>query len=71
MMRAIGELLYADPDNNSFVAFVKVLRSWGLGTSWVGHTGLHWILPAMAELTAIGLYVQYWLPNVPAVVETS
>ncbi|MFR6560470.1 MAG: amino acid permease, partial [Weissella confusa] len=66
MMRAIGELLYADPDNNSFVAFVSKYLGPGAG-HFVGWS--YWItliLPAMAELTAIGLYVQYWLPNVPA-----
>lgn len=66
MMRAIGELLYADPDNNSFVSFVSKYLGPGAG-HFVGWS--YWItliLPAMAELTAIGKYVQFWLPTVPA-----
>ena len=31
MMRAIGELLYADPDNNSFVSFVSKYLGPGAG----------------------------------------
>jgi L-asparagine transporter-like permease len=66
MMRAIGELLYADPDKNSFVRFVSKYIGPGAG-HFIGWS--YWvtlILPAMAELTAIGHYVQFWLPTVPA-----
>lgn len=64
MMRAIGEMLYVDPDSSSFVSVVSKYLSPESGY-FVGWS--YWItliLPAMAELTAIGHYVQYWLPNV-------
>ncbi len=63
MMRAIGELLYADPDNNSFVAFVSKYLGPGAG-HFVGWS--YWITLILPAMAAIGLYVQYWLPNVPA-----
>ncbi|GIP69967.1 amino acid permease [Lactiplantibacillus pentosus] len=66
MMRAIGEMFYADPSQHTFVAFISRY----LGPS-VGHfTGwTYWIdliFVCMAELTATATYVKFWLPNVPA-----
>lgn len=65
MMRAIGELLYADPASNSFVGFVSkyVGPEAGYFVGWSYWVTL--LLPAMAELTAIGQYVQYWFPGIP------
>lgn len=63
MMRAIGEMLYVDPNRSSFVSVVSKYISPSAG-HFVGWS--YWltlILPAMAELTAIGIYVRYWFPN--------
>ncbi|WP_122646228.1 amino acid permease [Enterococcus mediterraneensis] len=65
IMRALGELLLSNVDNHSFLDFVAEY----LGKKWAFITGwtywFCWISIAMADLTAIGLYTQYWLPNLP------
>ncbi|SDS36732.1 D-serine/D-alanine/glycine:proton symporter, AAT family [Paenibacillaceae bacterium GAS479] len=65
IMRALGELLLSNLNYHSFVDFVReylgnmaaFLTGW---TYW-----FCWISIAMADLTAVGLYIQYWLPGVP------
>ncbi len=65
VMRALGELLLSDLGHHSFVDFVceymgnraAFITGW---TYW-----FCWVSLAMADLTAVGLYVQYWLPFVP------
>lgn len=65
MMRALGELLLSDPSQTTFVGFIHKYLGKKAGfvigwTYWIG-----WITIAMAELTAIGYYMQYWFPQVP------
>ncbi|WEV61370.1 amino acid permease [Streptococcaceae bacterium ESL0729] len=65
MMRALGELLLTDTNQPTFIAFIEkylgkraqFIMGW---TYWIG-----WIVIAMAELTAIGIYMKYWFPSVP------
>ncbi|MBA1307621.1 amino acid permease, partial [Pseudomonas stutzeri] len=66
MMRALGELLLSDHDQTTFIGFIKSYLGPRAGfvmgwTYWIG-----WIIIAMAELTAIGKYMQFWLPTTPA-----
>lgn len=65
IMRALGELLLTNLEYNSFVDFVQDY----LGNMAAFITGwtywFCWISIAMADLTAVGLYTQYWLPDVP------
>ncbi|MBP2242306.1 D-serine/D-alanine/glycine transporter [Cytobacillus eiseniae] len=65
IMRALGELLLSNLEYHSFVDFVKDY----LGNMAAFITGwtywFCWISIAMADLTAVGLYTQFWLPNVP------
>lgn len=65
IMRALGELLLSNTDNHSFLDFVAEY----LGKKWAFLTGwtywFCWISIAMADLTATGLYVRYWLPGIP------
>lgn len=65
MMRALGELLLSNHDQTNFIGFIKTYLGNRAGfvmgwTYWLG-----WIIIAMAELTAIGKYMQFWLPSVP------
>lgn len=65
LMRALGELLVSDVESNSFVYFIKKYLGEKMGfvigwTYW-----MCWIAIAMAEVTASGLYVQFWFPNIP------
>lgn len=65
IMRALGELLLTNLNYHSFVDFVKDY----LGDTAAFITGwtywFCWVSIAMADLTAIGLYTQYWFPSVP------
>lgn len=64
VMRALGELLLSNLNYHSFVDFVQdylgdraaFITGW---TYW-----FCWISLAMADVTAAGLYIQYWLPNI-------
>ncbi|AYD39453.1 amino acid permease [Clostridium fermenticellae] len=64
VMRALGELLLSNSNYHSFVEFVYDY----LGESTAFITGwtywFCWISLAMADVTASGLYVQYWFPNI-------
>ncbi|TEA92038.1 amino acid permease [Lactiplantibacillus plantarum] len=66
MMRAIGEMFYADPTQHTFVSFISRYLGPTIGhfTGWTYWIGL--VFVCMAELTATATYVQYWLPSVPA-----
>ncbi|KAA6449693.1 amino acid permease [Bacillus swezeyi] len=65
IMRSLGELLLSNLNYHSFVDFVRdylgdmaaFITGW---TYW-----FCWISLAMADLTAVGLYTQYWFPEVP------
>lgn len=65
IMRSLGELLLSNLEYHSFVDFVRdylgdmaaLITGW---TYW-----FCWISLAIADLTAVGLYTQYWLPDVP------
>lgn len=65
MMRTIGELLLSDLEQHSILDFVKIYLGDRLEfvTGWL--YWFCWISLAMADLTATGIYVKYWLPNMP------
>ncbi|WP_241218906.1 amino acid permease [Bifidobacterium dolichotidis] len=56
MMRAIGELMYADPDQHTFINFINrycgpAVGKFALGSYWVAL-----LLVGMTELSAVGAY---------------
>ena len=66
VMRAIGELLYADPKQHTFITFITkyVGNRAGFFARWS-----YWltiVFMGMAELTAVARYIQFWLPHVPS-----
>ncbi|HUI62082.1 MAG TPA: amino acid permease [Steroidobacteraceae bacterium] len=65
IMRALGELLIYRPVAGSFATYAEefVGPFAGFVTGW--SYWFMWIVTAMAELTAIGIYVHFWLPHVP------
>lgn len=65
LLRTIGEMLYVDPEQHSFLNFVPRYLGVKMGYFIQWSYWLVVILMAMGELTAIGIYIQYWLPNVP------
>ncbi|WKA59263.1 amino acid permease [Planococcus shenhongbingii] len=65
IMRSLGELLLSNLKYNTFVDFVQDY----LGNMAAFMTGwtywFCWISIAMADITAVGLYAQYWFPAIP------
>ncbi|MFS0645931.1 amino acid permease [Siminovitchia sp. 179-K 8D1 HS] len=65
IMRSLGEILLSNLNYHSFVDFVQdyfgdaaaFITGW---TYWFS-----WVTIAMADLTAVGIYIQYWFPSVP------
>jgi L-asparagine permease len=66
LMRALGELVLHRPTSGAFVSYMR--EFYGEGAAYI--TGwmywLNWALTGIAELSAVGLYMQYWFPNLPA-----
>lgn len=65
IMRALGELLLSNLNYHSFVEFVKEYMGNGAAfvTGWT--YWFCWISIAMADLTAVGLYTEFWFPEIP------
>jgi AAT family amino acid transporter/D-serine/D-alanine/glycine transporter len=65
IMRALGELLTYRPVAGSFAVYADEFCGpfAGFATGW--SYWFMWVVTAMAELTAIGIYIRYWFPNVP------
>lgn len=64
VMRALGELLLSNLKYHSFVDFVREYLGNGAAfvTGWT--YWFCWISLAMADVTAAGLYMQYWFPSI-------
>ncbi|WP_407857324.1 amino acid permease [Enterococcus hailinensis] len=65
IMRALGELMLSNLNYHSFLDFIAdyLGKKAAFVTGWT--YWFCWIAIAMADLTATGMYVRYWLPNVP------
>jgi L-asparagine permease len=65
LMRALGELVLHRPTSGAFVSYAREFfgEKWAYVTGWM--YWLNWALTGIAELSAVGLYVQYWFPTVP------
>lgn len=65
IMRALGELLLSNTNNHSFLDFVAEYlgKKVAFVTGWT--YWFCWVAIAMADLTAIGMYVRYWVSGVP------
>jgi amino acid transporter, AAT family len=65
IMRALGELLLYRPVSGAFATYAEeFVGAWaGFVTAWT--YWLMWVVIAMAEITAVGIYVQYWFSSVP------
>jgi amino acid transporter, AAT family len=65
IMRALGEMAVDEPVSGSFSSyahryigpFAGYLSGW---TYW-----FMWVVVGMAEITVVGVYVNYWLPDIP------
>ena len=65
IMRALGELLIYRPVAGSFATYAEEFCGPlpGFVTGW--SYWFAWVVTVMAEITAIGIYVDFWLPQVP------
>ncbi|MCF6161250.1 MAG: amino acid permease [Furfurilactobacillus sp.] len=65
IMRALGEVLLSDERFNSFVDFIRQYlgETAGFIAGWT--YWLCWLVTAMVELTAVGLYFRFWWPSLP------
>ncbi|WP_205438696.1 amino acid permease [Edwardsiella tarda] len=65
IMRQLGEMVVEEPVAGSFSHFAY--KYWGdfagFASGW--NYWVLYVLVAMAELTAVGIYVQYWFPEIP------
>ncbi|HDL7733260.1 TPA: amino acid permease [Yersinia enterocolitica] len=65
IMRSMGEMLYLEPVAGSFAVYAHKYLSpyFGYLTAW-GYWFM-WIAVGISEITAIGVYVQFWFPEIP------
>nr|WP_132747417.1 amino acid permease [Scopulibacillus darangshiensis] len=66
IMRAMGEMLYLEPSTGSFATFghkyIHPLA--GYITAW--SNWFQWVIVGMSEIIAVGTYMKYWFPDLPA-----
>ncbi|MCD2256304.1 amino acid permease [Lactobacillus sp. CC-MHH1034] len=65
LMRALGELLLSNLNYHSYVEFIREYlgETAGFVAGWT--YWFCWVAIAMSEITAVGLYIKFWLPQVP------
>ena len=65
IMRQLGEMVVEEPVSGSFAHFAY--KYWGPFAGFLSgwNYWVMFVLVGMAELTAAGIYMQYWLPHVP------
>jgi amino acid transporter, AAT family len=66
IMRAMGEMLYLEPSTGSFATFgYKYIHPFaGYLTAW--SNWFQWVIVGMSEIIAVGAYMKYWFPDLPA-----
>ncbi|MEP6559792.1 MAG: amino acid permease, partial [Nakamurella sp.] len=65
LMRSLGELVLHRPTSGAFVSYMREFfgEKAAYVTGWL--YWLNWGLTGIAELSAVGLYVQFWIPTMP------
>ncbi|MCP3774126.1 amino acid permease [Paenibacillus sp. MZ04-78.2] len=65
IMRALGEMAVQQPVAGSFSRYAREYMSpvFGFLTGW--NYWFIWVVTCMAEITAVGIYMEYWYPGVP------
>ena len=65
IMRQLGEMVAQEPVSGSFSFFANKYWSHFAGFLSGWNYWVLYVLVSMAELTAVGLYVQFWWPQIP------
>ena len=65
IMRSMGEMLFLEPVAGSFAVYAHKYMNpfFGYLTAW-GYWFM-WLAVGISEITAIGVYVQFWFPEMP------
>ncbi len=65
IMRSMGEMLYLEPVAGSFAVYAHRYMGpfFGYLTAW--SYWFMWMAVGISEITAIGVYVQFWFPDLP------
>ncbi|VTU57987.1 amino acid permease-associated region [Lactobacillus buchneri NRRL B-30929] [Dolosigranulum pigrum] len=65
IMRQLGEMVVEEPVSGSFAHFAY--KYWGPFAGFLSgwNYWVLYVLVAMAELTAVGKYIQFWFPDIP------
>ncbi|UVI33106.1 amino acid permease [Paenibacillus spongiae] len=65
IMRALGEMAIQNPVAGSFSRYAReyIGPIFGYLTGW--NYWFLWIVTCMAEITAVGIYMEFWYPDVP------
>ena len=65
LMRALGELIVSDLSKHTYIDFIE--KYLGKNTGFIsGYLyWISWVTLGMAEMTALGIYFQYWFPHLP------
>lgn len=65
IMRMLGEMSVDEPVSGSFSYYAN--KYWGEFAGFLSgwNYWFNYIVVSMAELTAVGIYINYWWPNVP------
>jgi len=65
IMRALGEMAIQNPVAGSFSKYARDFLGplAGFITGW--NYWFLWIVTGMAEITAVGIYMEYWFPDIP------
>ena len=66
IMRSMGEMLYLEPTTGSFATFASdyIHPLAGYMTAW--SNWFQWVIVGMSEIIAVGMYMKYWFPDLPA-----
>ncbi len=71
IMRALGEMLYVDPSTGSFANYASeyIHPVAGYLTAWSNI--FQYIVVGISEVIAVGSYMNYWWPDLPAIIPGS
>lgn len=66
IMRALGEMLYIQPNSGSFAHFASnyLGKPYGYITAW--SNVFEYLIVGMSEIIAVGEYMKFWWPDLPA-----
>lgn len=65
IMRIMGEMVYSEPVTGSFATYGHKYISPLVGYLTACSYWFFWVATGIAEITAVGIYVHFWFPDIP------